>query len=194
MSFGIDVYFDNRFSEGLLELLEPPKDITPSYLYSISSSDISTTEFRRLHFLERFYYALESTDKSLFGFGFLTEDSWLVHELSFNIGVASEYGEIAQVSTSDISWSIFVVHFGIIGTLAVFLFYLGFATKFYLMRKYEYCKVGFLYIIALVLTSFYGIDIILPHTISLLVFIVSYWYSCKYSEESKDICVYQEAN
>lgn len=184
---GVDAYFENRFSKGILELTDSAKEVTPYYLYSTNISEVSTTEFRRLHFLERFYYAQEKVSTSLFGLGFLTEDSWLVNKLAFNIGLTSEYGEVAQVDTSDIAWSVFVIHFGIIGTLALLYLYIGYAYKFFQMRQEEYCKVGLLYIVTLLIISLYGVEIITPHAITFLMFMAAYLYAVKYSLDKQQL-------
>jgi hypothetical protein len=184
---GVDTYFDNRFSKGIVELSESTKDVTPYYLYSTNISEVSTTEFRRLHFLERFYYAQEKVSTSLFGLGFLTEDSGLVDKFSFNIGLTSEYGEVAQVDTSDISWSVFVVHFGIIGTIILLSVYISYAFRFIQMRRYEYCKVGLLFTITLLIISFYGVEIIMPYSVTFIMFLGAYWHNISRTEENQPI-------
>ena len=180
---GVDIYFSNRFSEGVLELFSSSDQVTPYMLYSTNISEVSTTEFRRLHFFERFLYAQKDIWTSLFGLGFLTEDSVLVDRLSFTIGLTSEYGEVAQVDTSDIAWSVFVVHFGIVGTLALLYFYWS-LTRLFLSKKDDViCKVGVLYLLSLIFTSFYSVSIILPQTFCLIVFLAAYCYKYKSCEE-----------
>ncbi len=84
----------------------------------------NTFSFRIAHLYERYMYVAGNTVKHLFGAGFVHEDSFYVRQnFDFIIGLRDETtGEIIQIDTSDISWSVLILRFGIIGTLLYLIF------------------------------------------------------------------------
>ncbi|NEM97749.1 hypothetical protein [Pontibacter burrus] len=177
--FCINYFFEGRFFKGIVKLSESFNEVTPTIIQYANLSDISTTEFRRLHFMERLYYVQADVLKSLFGIGFLTEDSALTKQLSFNIGLLTEYGDIIQVDTSDITWSLLLVHFGLVGIAAFLYFYWSCLRICYSNKDQALFMLGVLYITNLLFISFFGIDIVSVHTITLLAFILGFYYSLK---------------
>lgn len=175
--YGVDSYFNNKFSSGLVELTQLTTDVTPLIIYSSNSADISTSEFRRLHFIERYNYVKEDLVTFLFGIGFLTEDAALVKKLNFNIGLTTDTKEVLQVESSDIAWSLLILRFGTVGILAFLYFYLSYVKLLYKMRNETLCVVGILYVTTLFTNSFFGVDILSPHAFCLLMLIGGFYYS-----------------
>lgn len=84
----------------------------------------STLLFRLAHFYERFVTTLETPVGAMFGVGFMAEGSKYTNEhFDFIIGLTDDANEVIQLDTSDVSWSLFIIRYGIIGTLIYLSFY-----------------------------------------------------------------------
>ena len=93
----------------------------------IQASSEATFLFRVGHFYERYTTVLENTVSKWFGLGFMTEgSSYTENHFDFIIGLDSKEGGIEQVNTPDISWSILIIRYGIVGTLLFIIFYFYF--------------------------------------------------------------------
>ncbi len=86
----------------------------------------STFVFRMAHFFERFMDVTESKMGMVFGAGFMTEDSeYTYRNFDYQIGLPDENtGNTVQLDTSDISWSNFILRYGIVGSLVYLLCYM----------------------------------------------------------------------
>ena len=130
---------------------------------SYNQGEISSTEFRILHFYERYLYVEKS---SLFtyltGIGLINEQSHMVRRLDFSIGtqLPGEH-QIAQVDTSDIVWSLFVLQVGMIGLCLILWIILKYLFYFFKYRINDLPFVSMLYIGSLLMTSFFGIEIVM---------------------------------
>ena len=113
---------DTRIVQDIIGSIDfDPEDFVPGELGD------ATFTFRVLHFLERLYYASENLITMLFGLGFMSEGSdYTINNFDFIVGLENEEtGFVDQVDTSDIAWSIFVIRFGIIGTIIYLVYYFG---------------------------------------------------------------------
>jgi hypothetical protein len=117
--------------------------------------DDGTFLFRLAHFYERFIYCQENPWNMAFGIGFMVEGSpYTVKNLDFKIGIMDDYTyDVTQVDTADIAWSNFVIRFGVVGTIAFFLF---FGALFYFFLRHKKEKDGIpalMYLLLMLFTS-----------------------------------------
>jgi hypothetical protein len=174
---GVDKLIDNRLSDGFADLEQiVTNGLSSADLMTAQLGDMSTSEFRFYLFYERINYITRDFWHSLFGIGLITEDSRVVKSLNFNIGLIDDTGGIIQVDTSDIAWSSMIIYFGIAGTIIFMTIYAGFLRRFYALRSANTMMVGFLFIINLLITSFYSVTIISQPTICLLMMFGAYHY------------------
>jgi hypothetical protein len=171
-----DALLGNRFSDGASDLSHASVSVSPKTINSLNPSELSTTEFRWYMFAERLQYILITPTTSLFGIGFLTEDSRLTQKLRFNIGLPDDAGNVFQVDTGDIIWSVMVLQFGLLGIVCFIFFYFSFFRKFWLFKQDIIPQAGILYIVILFITSFYGTAILQPYTTCMVVLIAAYIY------------------
>jgi len=178
---GIDSMLGNRFSEGFTEMRGIFNNgLNENDLMAANMADMSTSEFRFYLFYERWNYVTKDLTHSLFGIGLVTEDSRVARSLRFNVGGSTDdTGTIAQVDTSDIAWAPLLIHFGIAGTIIFLSVYFNLLKRFYKYRNDKNMIVGFLFLISLFFTSFYGILMISQFTISLLMLFAAYHYRLK---------------
>lgn len=158
---------DSRLNQGFNDLknfgssmsLSDISDYKPSEV-----SELSTTQFRALHFYERFSYV---TGKGLFtsltGVGLVNEQSSFKNKLDFSIGLVNEStDEVVQIDTGDIVWSLLILQTGLIGIalfITLYCNYIRFCLKY---KIYTFSYLSAIFISALLLTSFFGTDIISP--------------------------------
>jgi hypothetical protein len=176
----IDWFTGNRLTEGFTDMEDMLSNglSTKDMLYT-NLADMSTSEFRFYHFYERWSYITKDVVHSLFGLGFVTEDSHVVKALNFSIGLTDNDGKIVQVATSDIVWTLFMIHFGIIGTLVFLSVYINMLKRFFQFRQDKLMLTGLLFVVCLLFTSFYGIIIVLPSTLCILMLFLAYQYKLK---------------
>ena len=133
----------------------------------------ATFTFRIMHLLERAYYASEEMITSLFGLGFMSEGSdYTMNNFNFFIGLDNEEtGFVNQVDTSDIAWSIFVIRFGLIGTVLYLIYYFS-LIKFFNKRCDIGCaKAVFSTLCMIFITSFTSVTIVSMEFIALMLFV-----------------------
>lgn len=180
MAFNIgNRLLENRFEKGLTDIKGATVSVSPITLNALSANELSTTEFRWYLFVERLQFVLLEPITSLFGIGFLTEDSRLTNSLRFNIGLPNDQNGITQVDTGDIIWSVMILQFGIVGILFFILYYLSFFVKFLEYKENAIVQIGALYIVILFITSFYGTSILQPYTTCMLMLFAAYTYQLK---------------
>ena len=136
--------------------------------------DGATFTFRILHFLERLYYASDEWITLLFGLGFMSEGSdYTMNNFDFIVGIENEEtGFVNQVDTSDIAWSLFVIRFGIVGTILYLIYYFTIVNFF--NKKYKsdtLAKVVFSVLGVIFITSFTSVQILSMEFISLILLV-----------------------
>lgn len=109
----------------------------------------STFLFRMAHFYERFQFAQDKPLYRYFGFGLMTEDAaYTSKKFDFVIGLDNEEtGAVSQLDTSDISWSLFVVRYGFVGTLVYLSIFFILCYHFFKHRKIDYALSSMLYLL-----------------------------------------------
>lgn len=172
----VDAVLGSRFSDGFKELGQSSLSFTAAKVYTRDVPNMSTSEFRWYHVVERTEYILEDKWRSMFGIGLITEDSKAAAKLNFAIGNADDAGDVPQVSTGDIVWSVLFLQMGLFGTSIFVLMYISFMRRFVIHRKSDMLKIAFYYTLFLLLTSLYSISIIQPHNLCMLAFFIAYLY------------------
>jgi hypothetical protein len=172
-----DYVWGNRFSKGMEDLSQASLNIVSTNFYEVKVTELSTTEFRQLLLAERLNYILKDPARSLLGVGLITDDSRKALTLNFNVGMTDEYGNVTQVASGDIAWSVLLLQMGIAGSLMFLFFHVSLLRKFFLQRKDSYMQVGILYIICLILTSLYSNMIMLPYVTTLIMLFCAYYHN-----------------
>ena len=133
-----------------------PEDFVPGELGD------ATFTFRVIHFLERLYYASEEWITMLFGLGLMSEGSdYTINTFDFIVGLENEdTGFVDQVDTADIVWSLFVIRFGLIGTI-IYLIYYFLLMRFFDngLRNYK-AKAAFSAMAVIFITSFTSVEML----------------------------------
>jgi hypothetical protein len=174
---GVNSITDNRFSEGFGDLENMLNNgITRNDIVMADMNLLSTSEFRFYHFYERVSYVLEQPVRSVLGIGLLSEDSYVVKDLHFNIGLPNDMNDVTQVDTGDIVWSLLVMHLGILGTILFIVMYGNILSRFYRSRADPKMMTGFLFVLNLLFISFYGMVIIIPPVTCMVMLFVVYQY------------------
>ena len=134
----------------------------------------STFTYRIAHLLERNQYLLDHQRAMLFGAGLMTEDSNLTASMfNFKIGLIEENkGKIMQLDTPDISYSILIMRYGYIGTLLVLSLYIFLMVYFYKNRNNPVGLFSFVYLIVVMVGSFFSYILTLP--VSFLLPLITY--------------------
>ena len=147
--------------------------VTSGNVADIEAKDIdiedlqgSTFTFRIAHLIERNQYLLEHPKAMLLGAGLMTEDSKLTGSMfNFDIGLIQESsGQTAQLDTGDISYSILLLRYGYLGTVLVLSLYIFLMSYFYKNRTDPVGLFSFVYIIVIIIGSFFSSILILPIT------------------------------
>lgn len=171
---GADSLMNQRFSKGLENISRLSLNTSDINFRNVALSDLTTTEFRKLIFVERLDFILKDETRSVFGIGLITDDSQKAKSLNFYIGVPDDDGNISQISNVDIVWASMLLQLGISGTLVFVLVYLSLFKKFYVHRTDGYMQVGMLYLVSLFITSFYGSMIAMPYVTCLVMLLAAY--------------------
>lgn len=119
--FSSNDYIRLRFSQAFLEIS------------SLSSNRPGSGNliFRFSHLIERFHYVSHKPQYIIWGIGNVHEEDF--HPV-FKIGLPVE-GQISQLDTGDIAWSILFLRIGFLGTLLYLLLYLFVLQQFYRYRQ-----------------------------------------------------------
>ncbi|MBO5721166.1 MAG: hypothetical protein J6R61_06565 [Bacteroidales bacterium] len=159
---------DTKIAQDIIGSVEvTPEDFVPGELEG------ATFTFRVLHFLERIYYASQEWLHLFFGLGFMSEGSdYTINNFDFIVGLENdETGFVNQVDTSDIAWSVFVIRFGIIGTVLYLIYYFA-LMKFFNKRYSNYIsKSAFSVLGVIFITSFTSTQILSMEFISFILLI-----------------------
>jgi hypothetical protein len=126
----------------------------------------STFTFRIAHLLERNQYLLEHPRAMLLGAGLMTEDSKLADSMfDFKIGLVEEsLGKTVQLDTGDISYSILILRYGYVGTLLILMLYVFLMYYFYKNRENPIGLFSFVYLIVVIVISFFSYTLTSPIT------------------------------
>jgi len=145
----------------------------------------ATFTFRALHLLERNQYLLDHPQAMFFGAGLIPEDSKLVDKMfDFKVGLIEELtGNVVQLETGDISYSILFLRLGYIGTFLYLLLIIYLMIFFYKKRDNGYGLFSFLYLILTIGVSFFSANLL--HPVTLLLPLISYHIIKKTDSEKK---------
>lgn len=187
LSIGIfiaaDNFLDSRLSKGMEDLGNASAQRRAVAFQDVTLSDLSTTEFRKLLFMERLHFVLKTESRSFFGIGMMTDDSKKAKALQFYIGVPDDYGNISQVANIDIAWASMLLQLGIVGTVIFILLHLFLVKAFWTQRKDMYMQTGILYIISLFISSLYGSVIVMPYTMCMIMLFAAYYFCLSPAKE-----------
>lgn len=137
----------NRLDQGLEQLSN-----LSNFNYK-TDYKFGNVSFRMAHFVERFYFVSQKPKRLLFGFTFTPENDF--NQNLFIIGTYNQnWDKTVQLDTPDISWSNFIIRFGLIGTIIYFFLFWCVSKYFYKNRKIVDAKVGFIYLMFAFLLSF----------------------------------------
>lgn len=103
---------------------------------NIQESPESTFLYRMGHFYERYLVVVEKTMSTVWGLGFMTDDSnYTDNRFNFILGLDNpQKGGVYQLDTPDIAWSNFIVRYGVIGTIFFLICYI-YINIYYIKRK-----------------------------------------------------------
>ncbi len=114
------------FTQRLNETLEQGRTIS-----STNQEDGNFT-FRINHFSERLEYVLSDPVRSIRGMGYIQERNF--HKKLFTIGLYNEDGDIVQLDTGDIAWSLLIIRLGCLGLFFYLLLYIKCLSSLYQER------------------------------------------------------------
>lgn len=180
-----NVIWNNRFSKGFDDISHTSIGVSPVAYYDVDLTELSTFEFRKLLLQERMSYILETRKASLLGIGLLTDDSKKASQLNFNIGMSDGYGNVSQIASSDITWSTLILQLGLTGLITFILFHLALLKNYFSLRNDAYMQVGILFIVCLLITSFFSNTIVQPYITTLLMLFSAYHFNLNKSPINK---------
>jgi hypothetical protein len=134
----------------------------------------STFTFRIAHLLERNQYLLEHPKAMFFGAGLMAEDAKNVGKMfDFKVGLMSDLtGNVAQLDTGDISYSILLLKFGYLGTFLFLFLFVHLMVYFYRKRDNKYALASFLYFVMAFGIAFFSNNFVQP--VAFLLPLISY--------------------
>jgi hypothetical protein len=179
-----DNLLGNRLSKGMDDIGQVSVNNDRIRFSEISLSDLSTTEFRRLLFIERLDYIKKDDTRFLLGIGLLTDDSQKAKSLRFYIGIPDDDGNISQIANVDIAWASLLLQLGVIGTVLFIFVHLFLLKRFFWRRADPYLQTGILYLIALFVSSFYGSIIAMPYTMCMVMLFAAYYLKTTVNTEA----------
>lgn len=175
-----DDFMDKRLSKGMEDIGKVSLARQAAQFHSVALSDLSTTEFRKLLFMERLRYVWKDETKVFFGIGLITDDSKKAKRLRFYIGAPDDDGNISQVANIDIAWAGLLLQLGIVGTGLFLLLHVILFSKFFSQRHDPYMQTGILYLVSLFVTSIYGSVIAMPYSMCMIMLFVAYYLKITY--------------
>ncbi|NID12283.1 hypothetical protein [Fibrivirga algicola] len=163
-------------------------------------TDANSFAFRLLHLTERFDYIYKEPSRYFFGIGLLSESAKQISRMNFDIGTYNKKMESkTQVDTSDISWSVLLMHLGFVGTFLFIILNIKMIKYFYRYHKIPYSEIGILVLVSALFTSFAGIELLsIAFRVILIFFIVIvlkqknkilYLYSIEMSQKKESLLV-----
>jgi hypothetical protein len=176
-----DNFMDQRLSKGMEDIGKVSSTRQAVQFQDVTLSELSTTEFRKLLFMERLHYVLKDDTRSVLGIGLLTDDSKKARSLRFYVGSPDDDGNISQVANIDIAWASMLLQLGIGGTLIFIILHLFLIKVFRTRRKDAYMQTGILYIVSLFISSLYGSIIAMPYTMCMIMLFAAYYFHVAYN-------------
>jgi hypothetical protein len=174
---GADNFLDKRLSKGLDDLGHTTSvSRQAGQFQAVSLSDLSTTEFRKMLFMERLNFVSRNETRALFGIGLMTDDSKKARSLRFYIGAPDEDGNISQIANIDIAWASMLLQLGIAGSLLFIFLHLYLLKVFFSRRHDPYMQTGIFYIVSLFISSLYGSVIAMPYTMCMTMLFAAYYF------------------
>ncbi|WP_207495273.1 hypothetical protein [Aridibaculum aurantiacum] len=167
--FGSISFFSNeRMEQGFDDITSIVGSSSFSNIRDVSVNEVSTTEFRLLHFYERFIFLLNSgVTETLLGIGLVSNQSAIVNNLSFNIGLQNDFKEVSQIDTGDIIWSVLILQVGIIGVLLFVSLVFQYIYFFLLNKEISIAFISGMFLLSLFISSFFSIEILFVPNIAL---------------------------
>lgn len=145
-SVQLSTTFSERFNGGIDEI---------SLLFNKGIGNFETSgnfSFRINHFLERYNYIVQNPYNIVFGLGFVTESDF--SKTLFSVGLSHDDGQVIQLDSGDISWSVFILRYGIVGTVLFLVSYFILMKYFFLNRNKYYNNLAFYYMFVAIFLSF----------------------------------------
>lgn len=173
---GVDEFTGKRLSKGVEDIGNTSLNRQVVQFHTIVLSDLSTTEFRKLVFLERLRFVWKDETRSVFGIGLMTDDSKKARSLRFYIGAPDDDGNISQVANIDIVWAGMILQLGILGSLIFIFLHLFLIRIFFTQKRDQYMQTGIFYIVSLFISSFYGSIIVMPYTMCMIMLFAAYYF------------------
>jgi hypothetical protein len=173
---GVDEFTGKRLSKGVEDIGNTSLNRQVVQFHTIVLSDLSTTEFRKLVFLERLRFVWKDETRSVFGIGLMTDDSKKARSLRFYIGAPDGDGNISQVANIDIVWAGMILQLGILGSLIFIFLHLFLIRIFFTQKRDQYMQTGIFYIVSLFISSFYGSIIVMPYTMCMIMLFAAYYF------------------
>lgn len=174
--FGAASLLGGRFSTAVTDIESLfSRDFSRNAQFYLSVQESSTTEYRIFHFLERFRYVISDFKRSVFGVGFITESSEISKHLPFSIGLSDEHGNVTQVDTADIYWSLIVIRTGISGLILKVSLVILSAIYYFKRRSNPAGLVMFLLFLQLLITSIFSIELMMAHTYAIMFLLLGYY-------------------
>lgn len=115
-------FIKTRFLEGFTEIKN----------MNLEGEVEGTFTYRIFHTVERLDYINSNFQFALFGIGNVTEEN---AKTDFQYGIRNENGNVAQLNTADISWSLIFIRLGYLGTIIYLIFLIKLIYFFKSLRK-----------------------------------------------------------
>jgi hypothetical protein len=131
----------------------------------------ATLLFRVAHFYERLQYVIDEPVSFLFGVGYMTEDSPFIYRtLDFQVGAMTDDG-VVQLDTADISWSLLITRFGVVGTTIYLIFFFVLVSFFWKRRKIRPYTPPLIYLLYLFVISVNNVEFFNAYIFAPIVFL-----------------------
>lgn len=149
----------SRMNDGLADI---SKILAPGHAVTYLTYDANDTfTYRIAHLAERLAYVTAEPMRLLFGIGLLTEDAKQASKLTFEAGLYNRHtGEISQIETGDIAWSLLILYIGVVGTIFFIVLHVRLLRCFFQHRDVPISVVGALTMMTVFLLSFTGVEIL----------------------------------
>lgn len=161
----------SRMNDGLVDISKAlaPGDNLARFGYDQND----TFSYRMVHLAERISYVVETPGRVLFGIGMISEDSKQASKLSFQAGLFNERtGQIRQVDTGDIAWSLLILYMGVVGVLFFVVLHVRVFRYFLRHMATPISVAGSLSLATVFLLSFTGTEILQnPSRVCLMLFL-----------------------
>ena len=122
----------------------------------------NTFLFRIAHVWERFDYVIRNEYGWLFGIGLISDNSIQAQKFHFINGLVSQFtGQVTQIDTADLIYSLLILNIGIIGTIFYLFIFGKFLVYFFENSdQSKYATIGLLLILYAFFTSMAGTEML----------------------------------